>query len=175
MHKNIFISLFIFFYSPIIGQNKSSNNHKNVAFIEFGGNGFLNSINYDRLLNPKDIMNHISSRIGVGYYKSYKDSTYIKTIPFEINYWRGKLNSHLEFGIGYTPSFGQRTFRKNNIVYANKSFDYNILIRVGFRYQEKDGRKFFRCGITPIIYRDYFNKGKFKIAPWGAIAVGIAF
>ena len=176
MLKNI--GLFIFssiFTATGFAQNVNSVEHKNAVYVEFGGNGIFNSINFDRLLNPQSLNNKLSLRIGAGFYKSANDSSIITTVPFEINYWPGKSNLHLELGVGYTPSFGHRTYKKDNIVYAEKDFDSNIILRAGVRYQEKDGKILLRCGLTPVIYKNYYDNGKIKIQLWGGIAVGFVF
>jgi len=173
MFKVYAFVIFIIWCIGTKAQNTVTNKRKNIIYVELGGNGFLNSINFERLLNPHAVSNHISARAGVGFYSSSHDSSIITTIPFEISYWPGESNYHAEFGIGYTPSFGHRTFQKDGIVYADKDFDYNILVRGGVRYQKE--KVMFRCAITPVIYRDYFNKGKLKITPWAGIALGYVF
>lgn len=177
LFKVVFFFVFSFHLANACAQDVPNKSFKkNTVFLELGGNGFINSINYDRLFTLKDSLISVSFRLGFGLYKSNEsDSSIIKVLPLEVNFLLGKKQNYLELGFGYTPSFGYRTFRQNNVVYATKNFDFNIIGRVGYRYQKPEGGIFFRLGFTPIIYRDYINAGKFKIAPWGGISAGISF
>lgn len=173
-----FILFFLCFSAKAKGQEIVNKSYKkNAAFVELGGNGFLNSINYDRLFTLKDSLIKASFRIGVGLYKTDESSgsSVVKVLPLEINFMLGRTKNYFEFGIGYTPSFGYRTYRKDSLIYATKNFDFNIVGRMGYRYQKPEGVIFFRIGATPIIYHDYFNDGRLKIAPWGGISAGISF
>ena len=149
---------------------------RNFAYFEFGGNGILNSLNYERLLfiNEKQSF-RFSSRIGTGFYKSTDSGPIVMTVPLELLIWLGKSKFHPEFGLGYTPSFGKRTYIKNNIIYKQTNFDYNLLFRIGIRFQSYNDRFLVKLGLTPVVYRDYYDNSKTKMMLWGGISMGIGF
>jgi len=167
-----FISICFNTYIANAQEIKDTNIKKNAIFIELAGNAPLYSLNYDRLLFMKEKNTfNLSASIGVGSV----GVSGVYSFPMELNFLIAPLSNRLEIGLGYTPSFGNRTYVQSGIVYAKKNFDYDMLARLGYRYQTKYSRIFFRADFTPIIYHNYYDGGKLKVMPWGGISVGLTF
>ncbi len=68
---------------------------KNAAYIEFGGNGFIYSLNYERTVFRKGIVN-IQARLGMGFAASKY------TIPIGVNLALGTGRKKFEMGVSCT-------------------------------------------------------------------------
>ena len=112
---------------------------KQSVFYELGGNSrsFL-SANYERLI-PIKTSGYVSFRTGFAYDPG-SDSGRIKgesSIPLVISFWAGKGSNFLEFGVGYTASFGKPYIDSTSappITY--KSYESAYVIRLGYRFMK---------------------------------------
>jgi hypothetical protein len=119
---------------------------KNTIFAEVGGNGFIYSINYDRLIDLTTKFK-LSTRIGV-HYTHYVPFQHYKTfcVPVEVSglYAICKQKHFIELGTGisYMSLYDQ---------FANRQSDMFILaLRAGYRFQQPKGGLFVKVGFVPI-------------------------
>jgi len=180
--KKHFIYLF-FIYLPVFtcesifaeGGNDSIIKRKNSIFIQLDENAlfepysldaiYLFSVNYDRLFFQSSKLK-CTYRFGGGWYKNtfatktyYNATSTVTYFPLEFNALVGKSKNFLEIGLGFTPSFGERSSIYSNgkmLGIQEYNFDFIIVPRIGYRFQPQNGGLFFRIGITPIIYSDLF-------------------
>lgn len=119
---------------------------KNTIFAELGGNGFIYSINYDRLIDLSKKFK-FSTRIGV-HYTHYVPFQYYRTfcVPVEFSglYAICKQSHFIELGTGisYMSLYDQ---------FANRQSDMFILaLRAGYRFQQPKGGMLVKVGFIPI-------------------------
>jgi hypothetical protein len=130
----ITLLLIILFDKPVFSQPI-----KQSVFYELGGNSrsFL-SANYERLIPLKDYA-YVCFRTGIAYNPG-SDSGRIKgegSIPLVISILAGKGSNFLEFGLGYTASFGKPYIDSSSspqITY--KSYESAYIIRLGYRFMK---------------------------------------
>lgn len=145
-------------------------------YIELLGNAGLYSVNFDRVfINRKSFK--ISGRIGANVWPNgrYFEQSYV----VENNYIFFEGDHHFEIGPGLTLQ------RKYNPVCSDTSKypAYNWesiwfgMFRLGYRYQKAEEGFFFRCGLTPILYRKYNCATDFPPRNWFwlGIAVGVSY
>lgn len=142
---------------------------KNTLFAEVGGNAWLYSLNYDRILYQGKSLG-VTGRVGVSYYFQ------TLFLPLEVNLLLGRHKHHLEVGIGVTPFLyhwerteyvsGQPLVTASRRVVNNWSF-----LRAGYRFQDPEGGFFFRAGFTPPVLRE----GHLAPFIWGGLSVGKSF
>lgn len=148
---------------------------KNTIFAEVGGNGFIYSINYDRLIDLTTKFK-LSTRIGV-HYTHYVPFPHVRThcIPAEVSglYSIYKQKHFIELGTGlsYMSAYDQ---------YTNRQFDLLILaFRAGYRFQKPEGGTFIKVGFVPLY--DMVNSNLDPDAPihtWffsGGLGLGYTF
>ena len=157
---------------------------ENSLYVELGGNGFVYSLNYDRM-----IAEDVSVRFGFEYFSlSAKDTNSesetngagVKIgsyfIPATLNFFvtshdNGRAgSSKLEIGAGPLILFVTGT---GTGTLAGKSVSGSVIGAtgtVGYRYQPYDGGFVFRIGFTPIYFRDWLG-----LLPFAGISVGYAF
>jgi hypothetical protein len=131
--------------NPIIESSKV-HNKKNSYYLEIMGNGFLYSINYDRIIYEKEKFK-ISGRIGFTYMPYWEVFTEVRGpgIPLELNFLFGKRSNLLELG------FGATYFYFTDPYYDQKNYHFLMEnLRLGYRHQKVDGRLLFRIAIVPI-------------------------
>ena len=114
-------------------------------YFELAGNGFLYSLNYDRLLLEKEKFK-IAGRIGLTYMPYWEAMTEVRGpgMPLEVNFLLGKHSDFLELGAGLTYFYFTQPYDHTN---------YNFLmenLRIGFRHQKKEGGLLFRVALVPI-------------------------
>lgn len=116
---------------------------KNTLFLEGGGNALLYSFNFDRLLKIKEKW-RLSGRLGIIYFYSFFSSfdRHFIGLPVEFSYLRGHKNNFLELGIGVTPIYDHYPPTRELISMA--------VIRIGYRYQKREGGIFYKFGFTPL-------------------------
>lgn len=145
---------------------------KNAAYVEFGGNAGLYSLNFDRIYLEKENFK-ICARIGFaplpnGY---HMEQAYL----IENNFILFKNPHHLELGLGLTAE--RRYNQKLNL--PGTYFWENILFsvwRCGYRFQKQDDGVFFRAALTPVIMSNNaegFHPNFFQF--WAGISLGVSF
>lgn len=132
---------------------------KNIVYAEFGGNGGLWSLNYERLFQLHEWFG-VSARVGYSYavdmhwnysYTLKNDNT-AQTLPVSVSALFGHTYK-LEAGIGYTPAMR---------LYKNELYDFNNYVgaMLGYRYQNYGRRSFFFKGGVVVAHciDPYYNK-----------------
>ena len=87
----------------------------NNIYFEAGGNGLFSSLNYERQLTNKPMLNF---RLGLGF---YSENAFYLSIPIGINYLfeLNDKNTFLDAGIGVTwTRINGRLFQKNSLFYS---------------------------------------------------------
>ncbi|MDX2188785.1 MAG: hypothetical protein SFY32_02885 [Bacteroidota bacterium] len=161
--KNIF-SLIILIIALNIGfaqekeqvPNELPKIKKNTVFVELLGNGYLYSLNYDRVINYKSKFKQ-TFRIGLAYLP-FSPLSEIH-LPFEYNFLFGKKDGHFEMGIGLTPALWTYQYISEN----DTRFGFYNYLRIGYRYQKPNGGFFFRAGFMTIYHflGYYFTSNSF--------------
>ena len=130
-----------------------SNEKKNTAFFELGGNGLFGSANYERQLTKKP---GLSARVGLGVYS--EKGTYA-TFPVGINYLFAlkKKDAFIDAGFGVTWETGEPASDRLT----------HFIPSIGFR-KYKANNLMLRASITPVI-----NKNTFM--PWIGLSIGKRF
>jgi hypothetical protein len=150
--------------------NKAST--KNALYFEVGGNGFIYSLNYERIILEKPNFK-TAIRGGAGFVPNnfiFNVNSYF--FPVEIVGLFGKKSHHFELGVGNTLMVGSVESYNHEEFKWNTSPTYHLFIpvRIGYRYQRREGGFVFRAGATPIL--DY----RFvRIVPMAGISVGKSF
>lgn len=141
---------------------------KNAIYIEGGGNGVTNSLNYERnLLYSNYFITNL--RLGLGMDFFTVKNLIVPLLPIEINSFSNmNYNHHLECGIGVTPYYSpieeSPAFPINeNLNVSNLKSKINALlvVRIGYRYQKKTRGWIIRVAYTPIVYDTSFNGNSF--------------
>jgi len=135
-----------------VQKNTNPKIRRNSIYGELFGNGFIFSINYDRIFFIKD--NKFSFRAGILYLFTPQLTTSI-----EINYLRG-TEHHLEMGIGAT------------MFKALDNYTFILCLRpFGYRFQSGDkGRIHFR--IAPLFLNPINRDDRFFLRNWLGISWG---
>lgn len=128
-------------------------------YVEYSGNAPMISVNYERNLWQKNLIN-LYSRIGIGIdnIKFREGNVIVPSIPFEFASSFGKLKHFIEIGIGITP------FLSKFEMWSSQGYNYNAPIntadyelyfiltpRIGYRFETKKGW-LIRAAYTPILY-----------------------
>jgi hypothetical protein len=120
---------------------------RNSVNFELGGNGFIYTLNYDRLFFQSD---YYKSGIRVGFgvlplaSQIEESGRAVVFIPIEYNSLFGLKKHHLEVSVGVTYT----TFVPGS--------EFWITGRVGYRIQGENGGFFFRAGMV-LMYLPYAN------------------
>jgi hypothetical protein len=194
MKKTIIILLAVFVVTTVFArQTKDSTDlrfsarSRNTFFVEFLGNNFYYSLNYDRILfQKKNFL--ISGRIGFCGFPQFRGN-YTIGAPAEINLSFGKKRNFLETGFGmsylYIDSYYFLTGDSGRLVeIVDQKINWLFIVeRIGYRYQKPDGGFFFKVAFTPLFQvvdkrKDKYN-GMFTsfsphhfILPWIGISIG---
>lgn len=173
-------------FLPYIGNSQEikaiTDYKKNSIYIEAFGQGMLNSICFDRILDSeRKIKNTISGGLsfwpGRGFIWSGTNISY--------NFLTGQENNHLEFGLGfsltseyYKTIVGGKCFDDNGNIISNDptfigtNFDcYTFLTpKIGYRFQRKNGGLQLRITFTPMVplinrfytsYNSYYSENPY--------------
>lgn len=124
---------------------------RNAVYVELAGNGYGNSVNYERMLGDR-----MYARAGVGYFTIL--SAQGVTLPLMAGALVGQTEDRLELGAGVTVSLSKDLLSSE--VVATGTF--------GYRYQRRNGGFLFRVGLTPFW-------GKDGLKAWGGISMGYRF
>lgn len=141
--------------------------HKNTLYLEFLGQGLINSLTIDHVVFQKEKgMGTISGGVGFWWFPAFQGTN--MTLSF--NYLHGKTDHKLELGIGLNPiylrganfnNFGIKDEEDVNIYSDN--FFLMLSPKIGYRYQQKNGGFFARATLTPLIgLYCYYGKKKAK-------------
>jgi hypothetical protein len=142
----------------------------NAVFIEFGGNGIVYSVNYERFISQD-----FSLRAGVGYLSLGSSefdggaSASLTTVPLMANYLGiGRYNHRLELGAGVVlMSMSARTYDG-----LGSDFGSGFLAAatgcIGYRYAPLDGGFNFKAGFTPLL-------SSFGLLPLVGVSFGAVF
>ncbi len=180
--KLTFLLASLFCGSLAIAQEKANNTvpGQTMFYAELGGPGILFSANIDRRFTKSAL--GFGGRIGLGFVTTevlvgrdqYGFSNYqtrsIATVPLQINYVFGKLNSvhSMEVGVGATFTGKKIDIFEND--YNSTNPGGSVFGTASFMYRKipKDGGFTWRIGFTPIIGGGY-------IQPSGGVGIGYSF
>jgi hypothetical protein len=148
--------------SDTIGINLNSLN------IELFGNSiYAYSINYERVFFPERFLKY-SFSFGNSYFINRQPNYMELMFVSKLNCLLGKSIKHnIETGIGYNLIFSNKEYKNDN------RFDYYYLVRLGYRYQQPNGRFLFKVAFSP--YQLVSSGWYFDWEPWGGIAIGWTF
>ncbi len=157
--------------SELIEENGRFNFVNSVEF-ELFGHGSFYSISYERLFVNQSKTKTLG-QIGIAYYPE-SIGVIPLWIPISLNQLISFGSNHLEFGIG-------QIIINDELPGGNNEFKLFGSFKVGYRYQNPDGRILIKLAFTPII--DYWDKFNNKILgdktvefiPWGGISFGYNF
>lgn len=174
--KNVILLFFVvknlIIFAQINNKETPQKIKKNSVFVELGGNGFIGSVNYDRITGPIIPIIKMSLRLGLG--PNIIPRAYYPIVPLvETNLLFGKNKHYFELGFGlnfYTEKVTtySRTMQRTDIYWG----PYKT-IRLGYRFQKSNGGVFFRGGLTPIIGANEFSGSSGFL--WGGLSIGYGF
>lgn len=146
---------------------------KNALYLEMGGNAYIYSVNYERILYQKNSMK-LGARFGISVLpeKNFNHVDPIPVLPLEMLAIFGNSNHHVETGIGFTPFLTHEYYdyvgsRDNSN--SRLRLGAATSLRIGYRYQKPKGGFIARIGFMPILNLDGF------LIPWGGISIGKSF
>lgn len=135
---------------------------------ELLGQGFVYSINYERiLLNGTLLKTAVDA--GIAFYPPVTDMTNF-VIPLSLNEILTFGNHHLELGIGTAIQFDVYNPSESGVNYRDFDCYYNG--RLGYRFQNPKGKYLFRIGYTPFLYT---SPDLVEYTHWGGISFGYNF
>lgn len=127
------------------------------VYVELGGNSFIYSINYDYMFQLSDL-----TKLAIGAGFEYIDEIEINKTSYgdsfcitpAANLLIGRSSHHFETGVA--------------AFYPLSASIIIPTVRLGYRYQPKNGGFLFRIGATPLIVPG-------AILPWAGLSVGYTF
>lgn len=128
---------------------------RNCTYLELGGNAFIYSFNYERLIGS-----NANVRIGFSGFPGGNHIVYL--LPVTFSKMIGKNQNMFEFGAGLTVDY------ESGLRIENK-FDYFWTFIIGYRYRSTRGHISYRLAITPQVIDGTF----FPV--WPSIAIGFIF
>jgi hypothetical protein len=155
----------------------------NSAYIELLGNGYVYSLNYERIVLKRNKVD-ISARIGISYYYSLHNATYT---PLSIQMYYGN-KSKLEIGAGYLPIFRWDKIKEEGTVFNFDKSKYSptsgnyieghdepyadaFFMNIGY-HQQLRHNLLFKISFSPWIGKE---QNGYAIMPWGRVAFGKTF
>lgn len=144
---SITVTVMLCFCCSTFGQGvesfgKSKKLYEHSLFLELGGNAAFYSLNY-MVRKIKSDSFKITYRMGFGYVPSSDFVLQTATsVPMEVSIESNPYFKGLEFGIGLTY-----------VHFWDEAGTYSqgyIVPRIGYRYDFKSGRLFFRAAFTPL-------------------------
>jgi hypothetical protein len=154
---------------------------RNTIFAEIFGNGFIGSVNYDRLFFISE--NKFSVRGGMIYLPSFLTfNSYSFVIPLGFSVLLGQKH-HYELGLGltYVNNIENQYDRAGNNHFSKSVFAFARVL--GYRFQKNDGGLFVKVGIDGVFRvvefndefkkaRNRFNKKEPPITPYFGFSIG---
>ncbi len=144
-------------------------------YAELGGPGILFSANIDRRFTKSHL--GIGGRVGIGFVSGYtyyntngnfnSEQRSVVTVPIQVNYVFGKVNSVHTFEVGAGATFTGKKVDILDFYDENRSAVFGTASFM-YRRQPKDGGFSWRIGFTPLIAGGF-------IQPSGAVSVGYNF
>ena len=168
--KKIFISVIclIAFHSAFCQDEISSKfQKKNSLQLDLGGHGLFYSVNFERVLINGDKFK-TASQFGISYYPA---TTGIRDIwmPLGLNEIFSFGKHHMEAGIGYVVIIEATRDQENK---PDEWYWSGLMSgRIGYRYQNPDGRLILRASFTPMIE----HGSALEFHPSGGVSVGYGF
>lgn len=155
----------------------------NAVYSELLGNGFMYSINYDRLIYHDENLS-ITARAGItpGFVSLFRGVG----LPFELNALFLRKNGHnAEAGPGFSWFNGKSTYRNENreVVTSSRYNVCDVTLRLGYRYVQPGGGLIIRTAFIPVFSivspeevrtQNFFPFGK-PFTPWAGLSIGYAF
>lgn len=161
--------------SKLFVQAQSLPEAKTTIYVELLGNGFLYSINAERLVKQLSDNATLGVRIGIGGTKPINDRAFIFNdddvlldkfvIPLEVFVLAGKRNSKFDFGVGIGPG-------TNPTDSFTTSFTLDWFTNIGYRFQKPDGGFVFK---TALLVQDFNIYGLGGISPFVKLGFGYAW
>jgi hypothetical protein len=154
-------------YSQMTEVSGTKFTYKNSVQAELFGHGLFYSLNYERIiLNGQKFKT--TAQLGVAY---YPPSAGIKDlwIPLVVNEIYSFNKHHIELGVGHV--FINESLRDFDGSTISRHWGGFLTGRLGYRYQNPNGRLIIRAGFTPFVEYDYF----FDFHPSGGLSVGYGF
>jgi hypothetical protein len=138
-------------FSQKVEKEKNDLVAKNAVYFEFGGQGILYSLNYERR-----IAQYASLRLGFTAWRTRSSTTRsgFTGFPIMINFLTGKRNSNFEAGVGLVPAIVGVGISNGIVSGSDKSTLVLLTGTFGYRYQPLKGGFLFRIGLNPIISRE---------------------
>ncbi|QHT70612.1 hypothetical protein GXP67_30145 [Rhodocytophaga rosea] len=170
MQKTLLILLFSLIYVQTKAQQWSA---QNALFVEFGDTYQLNySINYSRIIHTFNTT-AVSVTAGISLEPVSKSNFLQALFPVELTLFNGKQNHYFETGLSFVPGIYYDYYlsspylpeEKQKKILTKKEFGTTAGLRIGYRYQKKQGGLFFRAAFTPTFYTSFspFDKTRVRI------------
>jgi hypothetical protein len=135
---------------------------RNTIFIECLGNGFIGSINYDRVFFLKK--QKMSWRAGFSFLPQKGNSPKL-LFPFEVSFLFGKQH-HFETGFGLSYIYEGITIEPTAVgIFGGVA---------GYRFQKPDGGFFFKGGFSIILLHNFGGDPDF-VPFWPHLSLGYTF
>ncbi len=151
----LFVIVFALLTYTSFGQTPDLPKRKSVYF-ELGGSGGIGSINYEKLFYTKNT-SEFTWRAGISLAPIDKNNGTGLVFPLLINTLLGKNAHKLELGLG------------QGITLTTKgSFFALTTAAIGYRYQSKNRKWFYRITYTPLV--SYI--ADFQVQHWEGISIG---
>lgn len=147
---------YLFIMVCLIGAT-SIYSQENLMYVELAGAGPLASVNYERQLTKKPLLN---LRAGLGYVTTWDyDGITLPTGIYILEEFKNQ--NFFELGVNYTFLFDGD---KDDI----KGF---LLPAIGYRNYFKKNKGFLKITFNPV----FLNDDPIEIIPWGGVSYGFRF
>lgn len=162
MKRYIFLALLLATGITGFGQGSFK---QNSAYIEFGGNGTLLSLNYERQLSYQP---GFGFRTGIGFYSA---NPFELTIPAGVNYlfnlYNRKVLADLGFGVTYTKADVKLYIIVDRKEPYTQTNHFNYVPSAGLRIHTRNDF-LWRFSLSPVINHNGF-------IPWVGLSFGKVF
>ncbi|HRH37137.1 MAG TPA: hypothetical protein PK760_02255 [Flavobacteriales bacterium] len=162
-------------------QDSVQTRHMQAAYVEFGGIAQAYSFNYEYRIGA------FAARVGGGILNTTQSTTGSETVrvasaPIGILFISSEQGSAFELGIGYTPTWGDRSYNRNEgrrlpADIVSYSYDGIPNVQLGYRYQVRKGF-LFRVDFTGLYFSEAHDKEGHDnsfLQPWGGLSLGYTF
>jgi hypothetical protein len=168
LQTNVFILFMMFISYTSYAQIDTSSQKKNAIYFEMGGAGGSHSMNYERRMNFKPMLDfHFRGGFGFDNLIDYNGNLNPDvTLPFMATVTFGK-NHKIEGGVGQT--FSNTIETDIHTGEPARMSNLSTTFCLGYRYQNPDNRLLIRAGYMPYIE---FNE---RFQHWAGVSVGFIF